>query len=105
MEIEDIYEKLKTLDIPVAYCRFKNVVPPPYIVYYVSDESIYGGDNINLLCRYHVKIELYNEIKDFLLERKIQRLFSDFELKKDELYISDENLIETVYKFSFVSKL
>lgn len=105
MKPEDIYEALKTLGLPVAYRCFKDKVAVPYIVYYIPEEQIYGGDNINLLCNCTVRIELYNEIKDYMLERKLENLFRGFELKKDEIFISEENLIETVYEFSYTFKI
>lgn len=105
MKIEDIYKKLKTLGLPVAYRCFKDTVAVPYIVYYIAEENIYGADNKNLICERTARIEFYCEIKDYCLEKQIENLFSEFELSKSEIYISDENLIETVYEFSHTFKI
>ena len=103
--LEHLYNSLKSLGLPVAYRCFKDKTTVPYIVYFVSGESIYGADSLNMICERTVRIELYTEIKDYQLEESLESLFPQFELGKSENFISEENLIETVYEFSYTYKI
>lgn len=103
--LEHLYNSLKSLGLPVAYRCFKDKTTVPYIVYFVSDERIYGADSLNMICERTVRIELYTEIKDYQIEERLESLFQQFELGKSENFISEENLIETVYEFSYTYKI
>lgn len=105
MKLETIYNRLKTLGIPVAYSHFPNAVNPPFCCYIVTSEKLYGADNINLLRNRLVRIELYTNKKDEQLESRIEKLFYDTELEKSETYISDEQLYEVMYDFEILMKL
>ena len=100
MELSEIREKLLTLDLPVAYLRFKKVQKLPYIVYYESDTEIKGADNYKLYRDVEITIELYTEDKDPQLERRLENLFREVEIDKDcDTVLEDEEIILTVFSF------
>ncbi len=100
MELSEIREKLLTLDLPVAYLRFKKAQKLPYIVYYESDTEIKGADNYNLYRDVEITIELYTEDKDPQLERRLENLFREVEIDKDcDTALEDEEMILTVFSF------
>lgn len=83
MELKEIYEKLCTLDIPVAYLKFDKPQKLPFIAYFESGTEIQGADNYNLYRRTEIRVELYSENKNPDLERKIENLFRSVEIEKD----------------------
>lgn len=105
LTLAEIYEKLCTLNIPVAYLSFTQPQSLPFCVYYESGGDIYGADNKNLIERKNITIELYSEKKNPALERQIEDLFSDTELTKQaDIWIESEKMIETIYEFEVINK-
>lgn len=105
MTLIDVYTRLGTLNIPLAYLAFKSDQNPPYIVYYESGANFLGSDEKNYIKDMAVVIELYSESKDMALERQIEDLFSDVELNKSEdIWIDDEQLIMVTYEFTTINK-
>ena len=101
-----MYKALKTLKIPVAYRLFKNKPESiPFCVYYLDNRNQYGADNLNMLERRTVVIELYTEKKEIELENKLLRLFKDEELDIDETYIDDEKLFMQTISFETIIKM
>ena len=105
MTLIDVYTRLGTLNIPLAYLAFKSVQNPPYIVYYENGANFHGSDEKNYIKDMNVVIELYSESKDMTLEKQIESLYSDVELNKSEdVWIKDEQLIMTRYEFTTINK-
>lgn len=105
MTLDEIYSKLKTLDIPVAYLQFQKPQKLPFIAYYESHTIVKGADNYNLFRVTEVTIELYSDKKNPDLERKIEKLFFDVEIEKNvDTYVKDENMFLTVFSFETVQK-
>ena len=106
MELSEIYEKLCTLDIPVAYLKFDQPQKLPFIAYLEAGTEIQGADNYNLYRRTEIRIELYSEKKNPTLERKIENLFRSVEIEKDgDTYLEDENMFMTVFSFETIQKM
>ncbi len=106
MELKEIYEKLRTLDIPVAYLKFDKPQKLPFIAYLEAGTEIQGADNYNLYRRTEIRIELYSEKKNPDLERKIESLFRTVEIEKDgDTYLEDENMFMTVFSFETIQKM
>lgn len=106
MELSEIREKLLTLDLPVAYLRFKSAQKLPYIVYYESNTEITGADNYNLYRDVEITIELYIENKDPQLERRLENLFREVEIEKGgDTAIEGEEMILTVFSFRTIQKI
>ncbi len=106
MELDEIYTKLKSLDVPVAYLKFSKPQKLPFIVYFEAEGEIGGADNYNLYRRKTIKIEVYSAKKDVSLERKVEELFHDTELDKDvDTYLPDEEMFMTAYSFETIQKI
>ncbi|MCM1508297.1 MAG: hypothetical protein NC177_14385 [Ruminococcus flavefaciens] len=106
MELKEIYAKLCTLDIPVAYLQFNKPQKLPFMVYFEAGTEIQGADNYNLYRRTEIRIELYSEKKNPDLERKIENLFRSVEIEKDsDAYLKDENMFMTVFSFETIQKI
>lgn len=105
MTLIDVYTRLGTLNIPLAYLAFKSAQNPPYIVYYESGSNFHGSDEKNYIKDMNVTIELYCENKNTQIEKSIENLFSDVELSKSEdVWIEDEQLIMVTYEFTTIYK-
>ncbi|MCM1315751.1 MAG: hypothetical protein NC205_00860 [Prevotella sp.] len=106
MELKEIYEKLCTLSIPVAYLKFDKPQKLPFIAYLEAGTEIQGADNYNLYRRVTIRIELYSEKKNPELERKIENLFRSVEIEKDgDTYLQTENMFMTVFSFETIQKI
>ncbi len=106
MDLDEIYSKLKTLDIPVTYLKFNKPQKLPFMVYFEAGGSVEGADNYNLYRRKTIKIEIYSAKKDIPLERKVEELFRDTELEKDvDTYLPDEEMFMTAYSFETIQKI
>ncbi len=106
MTLDEIYSKLKSLNIPVAYLQFQKPQKLPFIAYYESHTVVKGADNYNLFRITEIKIELYSDKKNPDLERKIENLFFNVEIEKSmDSYIKDENMFLTVFSFETVQKI
>lgn len=85
MEHKDIYDLLKTLDIPVAYDHFdsnKNV-SPPFIAYREISPDTFKADGITYYRPYEFEIELVTEKKDVVLEKTIEELLTNNKIPYD----------------------
>lgn len=106
MSLEEIYEKLCTLGIPVAYLQFSKPQKLPFIAYYEEHTVIEGADNYNLFRRTTIRIEFYSEKKDPDFERKIENLFRTVEIEKyKDVYLDDEKMFMTVFEFETIQKM
>lgn len=106
MELSEIYTKLCTLGVPVAYLQFSKPQKLPFIAYYEAHTEIQGADGYNLYRRTTIRIELYSENKNPELERKIENLFRSVEITKDgDVYLNEENMFMTVFSFETIQKM
>lgn len=106
MELSEIYERLKTLGIPVTYLKFNTPQELPFAVYYESGASIEGADNLNLFRRVDITIALYCDKKTPSLERRLESLFPDIPLEKSaDIYLSDENMFMTEYTLETIQDI
>ncbi len=104
MTCEEIYGKLSTLDIPVAYSHFGKPPSVPFVVYITSGGGRYGADYKNMLERRTVRIELYTDKKDETLENSVAALFDMYELDIYESYIENQKLYQVVFEFTDLFK-
>ncbi|MDE5993728.1 MAG: hypothetical protein K2G87_11840, partial [Oscillospiraceae bacterium] len=82
MELDEIYGRLQTTGVPVAYLAFNKPQKLPFIAYYEAGGEVTGADNYNLFRRKNIVVEIYSSKKDVSLERKVEALFREFELDK-----------------------
>ncbi|MBR4627784.1 MAG: hypothetical protein IKO47_08815 [Ruminococcus sp.] len=103
MELDEIYARLNTLGIPVAYLKFNKPQSLPFAVYYEAGTDIKGADGYNLFRDVTVTVELYCEKKQPQLERQIERLFREYEIvKSSDIYIEDEDMFMTSFTFDTI---
>lgn len=105
MKIEELFEELKKIGIPVAYNAFPKAVTeqinPPYMVYMnIGDENI-SGDYETFGKLKTIRVEVYMQKKNQQLEEKVEtvigKIDSDFTI--DEAYISEDEIVERIYEF------
>lgn len=103
MEHKDIYDLLKTLDIPVAYDHFdsnKNI-NPPFIVYREISPDTFKADGITYYRPYEFEIELVTEKKNVALEKTIEELLTNNKIPYDvesEVWDEDERIYHNFYE-------
>lgn len=102
MTLPELKDKLKTLDLPIAYrCFAVGQVPElPYIVYYADEDIAFYADDIVYHEGYAVTIEVYTEKKDMELEKKVKQLLNDNGLPYEsyESFLDSENMYLKAYE-------
>ena len=103
MKHKEIYDILKTLDIPVAYDHFESNknVEPPFVVYRETAPNTFKADGITYYRPYDYEIELVTEKKDILLQSKIEKLLTDNKIPYDidsEVWDDDERIYHNFYE-------
>lgn len=103
MKHEDIYELLKTLDIPVTYDHFvtNKEVNPPFIAYREIAPDTFKADGKTYYRPYEFEIELVTEKKDVQLERSIEELLTQNNIPYDintEVWDEDERIYHNFYE-------
>lgn len=101
MEHKDIYDLLKTLNIPVAYNHFKVKQEPPFIAYRENTPETFKADGKTYYRPYEFEIELVTEKKDVVLEKTIEDLLNTNNIpydKSDEVWDTDEKIYHNFYE-------
>lgn len=88
----------------VAFNHFSESKTLPFAVYDFSQSS-QGADDLHSVLKTSVTISLYQEIRDFALEKKILKAFSDVAVNTYSDYISDERMYLTEFDFEFFEKI
>ncbi|HBB71874.1 MAG TPA: hypothetical protein DCZ71_04630 [Ruminococcus sp.] len=105
MELSEIKSKLDTIGVPVAYMMFSKPQKLPFIVYYESGTDIRGADTLDLLRETEITVEMYSDRKLPAIERQIESLFADREIKKSaDVYLSEEKMLMTAFSFDTIIK-
>lgn len=104
MTLADLFTKLKTLKLPVAYAAFNKPTALPFIVYFESGSADVLADNVNFVGVSDVVVEFYSKVKDTTNEAAIEKLFSDNEIiySKGESLLKDEACHLTIYKIQII---
>lgn len=103
MEYEELFDLLKTLDIPVAYDHFKSNkdINPPFVVYRMTSPNTFKADGISYYRPYNFEIELVTEKKDVELEQSIEDLLTTSKIPydiNDEIWDEDERIYHNFYE-------
>lgn len=102
MTLPELKDKLKSLNLPIAYrCFAVGQVPElPYIVYYADEDIAFYADDIVYHEGYAVTIEAYTEKKDVELEKKVKQLLNDNGLPYEsyESFLESENMYLKAYE-------
>ena len=102
MKHKDIYDLLKTLNIPVAYNHFDSnkTINPPFVVYREVAPDTFKADGITYYRPYNFEIELITEKKDVVLEKTIEELLTNNNIPYDidsEVWDEDEKIYHNFY--------
>lgn len=103
MNLEKLYQELKTLGRPVAYDHFSKRTPLPFLIYVDQGKSTFIADGKVWTNKRKIRLEVYSKNKDIDLEDRIESLLDRLEiLWEDEptYYIDDEKTYQHNYYFS-----
>lgn len=102
MTLPELKDKLKSLNLPIAYrCFAVGQVPElPYIVYYADEDIAFYADDIVYHEGYAVTIEVYTEKKDVELEKKVKQLLNNNGLPYEsyESFLDSEGMYLKAYE-------
>ena len=101
--MEKILSILRGLGIPFAYDHFAQgeSPDPPFICFLIPASDNFGADG-KVYYKFDLfNIELYTDLKDLSLERKIEEALDEASIfyNKSETWIESESLYEVLYTF------
>ena len=101
--MEKILSILRELGIPFAYDHFAQgeSPDPPFICYLIPGTNTFSADGGAYYKINQFNIELYTDLKDLSLERKIEEALDEASIfyNKSETWIESEKLYEVLYTF------
>lgn len=103
MTHKQIFDLLKTLNIPVAYDHFdtnKNI-NPPFLAYREISADTFKADGVTYYRPYEFEIELVTEKKDVALQQTIEGLLTNNNIPYDvydEVWDEDEKIYHNYYE-------
>lgn len=104
MKLEEFYQHLVTLELPVQYYSYQEGQAPslPYLIYYQPEKVVLHADNITYCTNNTVKVEVYTDFKDPTLEARIEKLFNTLKITYtfQETYIREERMYMIVYELT-----
>lgn len=102
MTEKDVYAILQSTGIPFRYFKWNDneSVPIPFGVYYFPTSANFMADGLVYKQNLSLTVEIYTEIKDFSMERKIESVFqkNGWIWQKSETYIESERLYMVTYE-------
>ena len=103
MTHKQVYDMLKTLNIPVAYDHFDSnkQIQPPFIVYREISPETFKADSITYYRPYEFEIEVVTEKKDVSLQGQIETLLTNNMIPYDidnEVWDDDEKIYHNYYE-------
>lgn len=89
---------------PFAYDHFAegDSPAPPFCCFLYPEAEEFGADNVVYHSFNHLDIELYTDLKDPELERKVEAVLTAYELfyHKSEVWIEEEKMYEVLYELT-----
>ena len=103
MKHKQVFDLLKTLNIPVAYDHFdyNKKIQPPFIEYREVSSSTFKADGITYYRPYEFEIELVTEKKDVSLQEQIETLLTNNKIPynmDDEVWDDEEKIYHNFYE-------
>lgn len=103
MKAKEVYNMLKTLNIPVAYDHFDSNkgITPPFIVYRETDVDTFKADGISYYRGYNYEIELITDKKDISLQEDLEELLTTNKIPYDlqnEVWDNTEKIYHNIYE-------
>jgi len=104
MTLEELYQALKSIGLPVAYRAFKAPQKPPFIVYFFAYKSDMMAENQNYVEIDNFQIELYTEDKDEATEKLVESKLKELGLpySKTENPEQSEGLLQLIYEIQLI---
>lgn len=103
MTLNELYEALLDLKIPVAYDHFEQYptekVVPPFVVYRCTDPTTVKAEDITFYKHNNYIIDLVTDKKDTELEEALEQILTNNEMPYDveETYIDNERIYQVRY--------
>lgn len=103
MTHKQVFDMLKTLNIPVAYDHFDSnkEIQPPFIVYRELTPDTFKADGITYYRPYEFEIELVTDKKDVSLQGQVEALLTNNKIPYDmdnEIWDEDEKIYHNFYE-------
>lgn len=103
MTHKQVFDMLKTLNIPVAYDHFDSnkAIPLPFVVYREIAPETFKADGITYYRPYEFEIELITEKKDVSLEGQVETLLTNNKIpydRENEIWDEDEQIYHNFYE-------
>ena len=109
MTPQSIKTMIESVGIPYAYYQFADDTgqQPPFICFFYGDSADLVADNTNYARIEPLYIELYTDEKDFALEKQIETLLNanDLVFRKEQTYLDDERMHETIYTTDIIMEV
>ena len=103
MTMEELVAMLQKMGIPFAYDHFAEgeSPKPPFICYLLPGSNNFAADGKVYFKINQVRIELYTDSKDLVVERKVEMVMDESGIfyNKSEVWIQSEKLYEVLYSF------
>lgn len=104
-KLEELYQSLSELELPVVYQEFKEEQTPPYIAYFVDTEEGYAADGENILSVLSVEIHLItSKSRNLTLEKAVADKLKELRqgYQKDLDWDSRQKIHDTIYSIELV---
>lgn len=102
--MEELLAIIKETGIPFAYDHFaeRESPDPPFICYLLPGSDNFAADGRVYFKINEVRIELYTDSKDLLVEQKLEDTLDKYSIfyEKSETWIDSEKLYEVLYQFN-----
>lgn len=98
MDLEQVYARLISTGIPVAYHAFQSRQEPPFIVYLTDGDNNFSADGRVYFSAHQIRVELYTREKDLSAEAAVEAAFADIFYTKSQIFIDSEGVYETIYE-------
>ena len=109
MTPQNIKTMIESVGIPYAYYQFADDTgqQPPFICFFYGDSNDLEADNTYYARIEPLYIELYTDEKDFALEKQIETLLNanDLVFRKEQTYLDDERMHETIYTTDIIMEV
>ena len=104
MTLEELYQALESIGLPVAYRAFKDPQNPPFLVYLFAYKSDLMAENQNYVEIDNFQVELYTENKDPTTEKLVENKLKELGLpySKKETFVQSEGLFQLVYDIQLI---
>ena len=99
---EELAALIESFKLPCAYDHFDDNTPqvPPYICWFLSQNTDVYADDENYVDKEQLNIELYTAYRDFDLEKSVEDILkaSDISYDKYAEYVESEKMYQIAYE-------